>query len=58
MRKTRTPNKNEIEARARELYVQDAYRNGAPQLADLNPSTEELVESGFMTVAASELMTS
>jgi hypothetical protein len=51
-----TPTKAEIEQRARELYVQECYRNGTPQLADVNPELSELRESGLLSVAQSELM--
>lgn len=50
------PTKAEIESYARELYVKECYRNGNPQLADINPELEELRESGLLSVAQSELM--
>lgn len=50
------PKKNEVLARARELYAEDCYRNGCPELANVNPEPSELAESGFVTVARSELM--
>jgi len=51
------PKKLEIERRARELYVQDCYRKGVPELSDLNPEVDELKQNGFWNVAVSELMT-
>jgi hypothetical protein len=51
-----TPNKAQIEQYARELYVQDCYKHGNPELADINPELNELRESGFISVAISELM--
>lgn len=56
MDKMTTPNRNQILERARELYAQDCYRNGAPELANTNPEKSELLESGFISVAKSELM--
>jgi hypothetical protein len=52
----KTPTKAEIEAYARELYVNECYRNGNPQLADINPELSELRETGLLSVAQSELM--
>lgn len=57
-RKMTTPTKEEIERRAREIYVRDCYRTGVPELADTNPETSELRENGYLNVARSELMTS
>jgi hypothetical protein len=51
-----TPNRNEILERARELYAQDCHRRGCPELANVNPEASELAESGFVSVAKSELM--
>lgn len=51
-----TPTREEIESKARELYVAEQYRCGTPQLADLNPSVEELKESGFYMLAGNLLM--
>jgi len=52
------PKKEKVLDRARELYVQHCYRNGCPDLANVNPEDSELAESGFVAVARSELMTS
>jgi len=52
------PKKEKVLERARELYVQHCYRNGCPDLANVNPEDSELAESGFVAVARSELMTS
>jgi hypothetical protein len=51
-----TPNKSEIIAKAQELYAQDCYRSGTPQLADLNPEISELREGGYLSAAQSDLM--
>jgi len=51
------PKKSEVLERARALYAEDCYRNGCPELASINPEPSELAESGFVTVAKSELMT-
>ena len=53
-----TPTKTEIERHARELYVQECYRSGHPELAETNPTRQELSESGFIQEAQSELMRS
>jgi hypothetical protein len=50
------PTKEEIERRAREIYAKDCFRNGVPELADVNPETEELRENGCWSQAVSELM--
>jgi len=50
------PKKEKVLERARELYVQHCYRNGCPELANVNPEDSELAESGFVAVARSELM--
>ena len=51
-----TPKKEQIIEKARELYVQDCYKRGCPELANVNPEDSELAENGFVTVAISELM--
>jgi len=51
------PKKEEVLDRARELYVQDCYRNGCPELANTIPENDELCESGFYSAALSSLMT-
>jgi hypothetical protein len=51
-----TPTRQQIIDRAKELYVQQCYRDGTPELADVNPEIEELRESGLLSVAQSELM--
>jgi hypothetical protein len=56
MDKMTTPNKTQILERARELYTQNCYRNGCPELANTNPEDSELLESGFIAVAKSDLM--
>jgi len=53
-----TPTKEQIERKARELYVEHCYRTNTPQLADITPELSELKESGFVSLAISELMTS
>lgn len=50
------PKKAEIEAKARELYVEHCYKSGCPEHAETNPELYELVESGFVSQAVSELM--
>jgi energy-coupling factor transporter ATP-binding protein EcfA2 len=54
---TTTPNKAQIEQYARELYVQDCYKHGNVELADITPELSELRESGYISQAVSELMT-
>jgi hypothetical protein len=51
-----TPTKAQIIAKAQELYVQQCYRDGTPELADVNPEISELKESGLLSVAVSELL--
>lgn len=56
MKRTTTPTKAKIEAKARELYVEHCYKSGCPKHAETNPELYELVESGFCSQAVSELM--
>jgi len=49
-----TPNKTEIYSRALELYFQHEYRNG--NHATINPEYSELLESGFISEAQTNLM--
>ena len=51
-----TPRKSEIEKHATELYVQECYRSGHPELAETLPTRSELSESGFIQEARSQLM--
>jgi len=51
-----TPRKSEIEKHATELYVQECYRSGHPELAETNPTRQELSQDGFLQAAQSELM--
>lgn len=51
-----TPTREQIEKKARELYVEHCYRSNAPHLADITPELSELKESGFVSLAVSELM--
>lgn len=52
-----TPKRDAILQKARALYVEDCYKRGCPELADVNPEDSELAESGFVAVAKTELMT-
>lgn len=52
----KTPSRKEVLARARELYVADMYRTGTPQLGDINPTEQELIEGGYTVAAKSDLM--
>jgi energy-coupling factor transporter ATP-binding protein EcfA2 len=52
-----TPTRQQIEQYARELYIQQCYRDGTPELADINPELNELREAGWLSLAQSELMT-
>jgi hypothetical protein len=49
------PNKNEILAKATEMWKTDRAKAGDPSF-DLNPEVEELRESGYLSSAKSELM--
>jgi len=49
-----TPRKEEIYSRALELYFQHEYRNG--NHATINPEYSELLESGFVSQAQTNLM--
>jgi hypothetical protein len=51
-----TPTRSEIEQYARQIYVTDQFRRGCPKLGDINPTVEELKESGCWSQAISELM--
>jgi len=51
-----TPTKAEIEAKARQLYEQGQFRNGCGGLPSINPTREELVESGYIMLAQNILM--
>jgi len=51
-----TPNRQQIEAKARELYVRDQIRNGCSELASINPEYQELLESGYVMLAQNLLM--
>lgn len=53
-----TPNREQIYSKAKQLYVQSCYRSGSQSLGDVNPTYEELAESGFVVAAQSELMCS
>lgn len=53
-----TPTKEMIAKKALELWEAEQYRRGCPELGDLTPEMEELRESGFLSVATSELMRS
>jgi hypothetical protein len=50
------PKKEKVLERARELYVQQCYRSGTPELADISPESSELTEGGFTQQAKSILM--
>jgi len=51
-----TPKKDEIIQKALELWVRDQYRNGCGHLAEITPEYSELLESGYISAAQSELM--
>jgi hypothetical protein len=51
-----TPTREAILEKALEIYVQDCYRNGTPELAIITPEISELKESGTWSQAISELM--
>lgn len=53
-----TPRKAEIYQKALELYVEHCYRTRTPELANITPARNELVESGYISQAQSELMKS
>jgi hypothetical protein len=53
-----TPTHSEIIERARQLYAEDCFRKGCPELANVNPEISELAENGFLSAARSELMMS
>lgn len=50
-----TPTRNEIETAAQELWHSDQMRKGNP-VFDITPTTEELKESGYFSLAQSHLM--
>jgi hypothetical protein len=51
-----TPTRQQIEEYARQIYATDQFRRGCPELGDINPTVEELKESGTWSQAVSELM--
>lgn len=51
----KTPTKSEILAKAIELFHSDRLKNGDPSF-DITPTEQELKESGFWSVAVSELL--
>jgi hypothetical protein len=51
-----TLSREQIIKRAKEFYVQECYRNGTPELADVTPEISESIEAGFLSVAQSDLM--
>jgi hypothetical protein len=53
-----TPTRDKIIEKALELWVRDQYRNGCPELAETTPEYNELLESGYISMAQSELMRS
>lgn len=54
IRRMTTPKKKEIVERAKELFFQNEWKNG--NRTWLNPSEQELRESGFISLAISQLM--
>jgi len=51
-----TPNKQQLYEKAKVLWIQDQYRNGSPELANINPEYSELLENGYLHTARSMLM--
>jgi DNA helicase HerA-like ATPase len=51
-----TPTKEEIYAKALEMWTKDQYRQGCEALADLTPEYNELTENGYISASQSELM--
>jgi hypothetical protein len=47
------PNREEILARAQQLFAEDCFRNG---VANVTPENDELLENGFFAQAQTELM--
>lgn len=52
----KTPRKQAIIAKAKELWFEDQYKNGSSELAQANPEYEELLEGGYVAAAQSMLM--
>jgi hypothetical protein len=50
------PTKEEIYAKALEMWTKDQYRQGCEALADLTPEYNELTENGYISASQSELM--
>jgi len=50
-----TPNKSEIEEKARELWHSDRFRGGDPSF-EVSPELDELREEGYLSLAQSYLM--
>jgi hypothetical protein len=50
------PKKNEVIAKATEMWKADQYRHGCGQLAEITPECNELLENGYIASAKSELM--
>lgn len=51
-----TPKREQIEQRARELFIEDQCRSGCAGLPSINPTYEELIEGGYFAAAQSYLM--
>jgi len=51
-----TPTRAELYEKAKQLWIHDQYRNGCSELAETNPEYSELLESGYIASAKSELM--
>ena len=51
-----TPTKEQIEARARELWRSEQVSNGCIEALEINPELDELKESGYYWLAQNELM--
>jgi len=49
-----TPNKQQIIDKATELYFEDCFKHGCQ--SPITPEVAELSESGFLSLAMSELM--
>ena len=50
------PRKEQILELAKEKWRYDQIRFGNPKLAEIEPEYEELLESGYITMAINELM--
>jgi len=51
-----TPTKEEVYAESMRLWKNDLYKHGYDELGQNNPTEQELKESGFWSVAISQLM--